>query len=110
MPTTRGSSSNGGSAARSQQEAGDAEMATFLNENQDHIPMPAPSTEQALHSVPRRLSNPMAEVVALSAAEAGSASEAGVNAAYDEYAGKGGSAGEEGVNADCGDSAWEGSD
>ena len=84
----------------------------FLNGNVEHIPIevPALSTEQALQAVPRRLSNPKAEVAALSAGEAGSGGEAGMDAAYDEYAGETGSAGEEGVNAGCGDSAGQGSD
>ena len=83
-----------------------------LNGNIEHIriEVPALSTEQALQAVPRRLSNPKAEEAALSAGEAGSADEAGVDTAYDEYAGEAGSAGEEGVNAGCGDSAGEGSD
>ena len=54
--------------------------------------------------------NPTAEVTALSAGESGSADQAGVVAAYDEYAGEAGSAGEECVNAGCGDSAGESSD
>ena len=76
----------------------------FLNGNQDHLPIEvsALSTRQALQAVPRRLSNLKAEVAALSAGEAGFAGEAGVDAAYDEYAGEAGSAGEEGVNAGCG--------
>ena len=88
-----------------------AEMVMFLNGNIDHIPieMPALSTEQALPAVPRRLSNPTAEVAALSAGEAGFAGEAGVDAACDEYAGEAESSGEEGVNAGYGDSAGEGS-
>ena len=97
-----------------------AEMVMFLDGNIKHIPseVPALSTEQALQAVPRRLSNPKAEVAALSAGGAGSAGSAGVDSAYDEYvdsaydeyAGEAGSAGEEGVNAGCGDSAGEGSD
>ena len=87
-------------------------MISFLNGNKDHIPieLPALSTEQALQAVPRRLPNPMAEMAALFAGEAGSAGEEGVDAAYDEYAGEAESAGEEGVNAHCGNSAVEGSD
>ena len=113
MPTTSGSSLKGASAAGSQQEAGDAEIVMFLNRNQDHIPIevPALSTEQALQTVPRRLSlsNPTAEVAALSAGEAESAGEASVGAAEDEDAGEAGSGGKEGVSAGCGDSAGEGS-
>ena len=88
-----------------------AEMVMFLNGHIKHIPIevPALSTEQALQAVPRRLFNPKAEVAALSAGEAGSVVEAGVDAHYDEYR-EAGSAGEEGVNAGCGDSAREGSD
>ena len=84
----------------------------FLNGNTEHIPIevPALSTEHALQAVPRRLSNPKAEVAALSAGEAGSSGEAGVDVHYDEYAGEAGSVGEEGVNASCGHSAGEGSD
>ena len=99
-------------ASRSSLSAAYAEMDMFLNGNIEHIPteVPALSTEQALQAVPRRLSNPKAEVAALSAGEAGHADEAGVDAHYDEYAGGAGSAGEEGFNAGCGDSAGEGSD
>ena len=98
--------------SRSSLSAAYAEMVMFLNGSIDHIPIevPALSTEQALQVVPRRLSNPKVEVAALSAGEAASAGEAGVDAPYDEYAGEAGSAGEEGVNAGCGDSAGEGSD
>ena len=55
--------------SRSSLSAAYAEMVLFLNGNQDHIPIevPALSAEQALQAVPRRLSNPTAEVVALSA-------------------------------------------
>ena len=83
----------------------------FLNGNIELIPIevPALSTEQALQAVPRRSSNPETEVATLSAAEAGSAGEAGVDAAQNEYVGEAGSAGEEGVNAGCGDSAGDGS-
>ena len=68
----------------------------FLKGNIEHTPIkvPALSTEQALQAVPRRLSNPKAEVAALSAGEAGSADEAGVEAPYNEYAGEARSAGE----------------
>ena len=64
-------------------------MVMFLNGNIKHIPVevPALSTEQALHSVPRRLSNPKAEVAALSAGEAGPAGKAGVGAPCDAYVG-----------------------
>ena len=72
-----------------------AEIVMFLNGNIEHIPIqvPALSTEQTLQAVPRRLSNPKAEVAVLSAGEAGSASEAGVDAHYDEYSGGAKSAG-----------------
>ena len=97
--------------SRSSLSAAYAEMVMFLNDNIDHIPIevPALSTEQALQAVPRRLSNPKAEVAALSAGEAGFAGEAGVDAACDEHAGEAESSGEEGVNAGYGDSAGEGS-
>ena len=67
-----------------------AAMVMFPNGNIDHIPIevPALSTEQALQTVPRCLSNPTAEVAALSAGEAGFAGEAGVDAVCDEYAGE----------------------
>lgn len=57
--------------SRSSLSAAYAEMVLFLNGNQDYIPIevPALSTEQALQAVPRRLSNPTAEVVALSVGE-----------------------------------------
>ena len=98
--------------SRSSLSAAYAEIVMLLNGNIEHMPIEVPtlSTEQALQAVPRRLSNPKAEVAALFAGEAGSAGEAGVDAAYDEYAGEAGSADEEGVNAGCGDSAGEGSD
>ena len=99
--------------SRTSLSAAYAEMVMFLNGNYiEHIPIevPAPSTEQALQAVPRRHSNPKAEVAALSAGEARSAGEAGVDAACDEYIGGAGSAGEEGLNAGCGDSAGKGSD
>ena len=87
-------------------------MAMLLNGNQDHSPMkvPALSPDQALQAVPRKLSSPKAEVAVLSAGEAGSVGEAGVDAAFNEYAGEAGSAGEKGVNAPCGESAGEDSD
>ena len=86
-----------------------AEMVMFLDGNIGHIPIEvqALSTEQALRAVPRRLSNPKAEVAALSAGEAGFAAEAGVDAACEEYAGEAESPGEEGVDAGYGDSAGE---
>ena len=98
--------------SRSSLSAAYAEMVMILNGNVEHIPIevPALSTEQALQAVHRRLCNPNAEVAAFSAAEAGSAVEAGVDAHYDEYTREAGSAGEESVNAGCGDSAREGSD
>ena len=58
--------------SRSSLSAAYAEMVLFLNGNQDYFPIevPALSSEQALQEVPRRLSNPTAEVEALSAGEA----------------------------------------
>ena len=54
------------------------------------IEVSAPAMEQALQAVPRRLSNPMAEVEALFAGGAESAGEAKEDGAYnDEYAGEG---------------------
>ena len=99
-------------SSRSNLSAAYAEMVMFLIGNIEHMPIevPALSTEQALQAVPRRLSNPKAEVSALAAGEAGSAGEAGVDTTCDEYAGEAGSAGEEGVNAGCSDSAGEGSE
>ena len=45
-----------------------AEMTLFLNGNQEYIPVkvPALSTQQAQEASPHRLTNPRAEVVALS--------------------------------------------
>ena len=95
--------------SRSSLSAACAEMVVFINGNIEHMPteVPALSTEQA--TLPS-LQPEKAEVAALSAGEAEYAGEAGVDAAYDEYAREAGSASEEGVNAGCGDSTREGSD
>ena len=95
--------------SRSNPSAAYAEMGMLLNGSIERMPIevPALSNEQALQAVPRRLSNPKAEVTALAAGSAGSAA---VDAAYDGYAGEAGSTGEEIINAGCGDSAGEGSD
>ena len=50
MPTTRRCNSNGASAARSQQEAGDAEMVTFLNENQNLSRLQCQPCQRSRHS------------------------------------------------------------
>ena len=54
--------------SRSQLAGGYVEMTLFLKGNQEYIPVevPALSTQQAQEALPRRLTNPRAEVVALS--------------------------------------------
>ena len=84
----------------------------FLNGNQDHIAMEMPHLwpEKALQAVPHRLHNLKEDMAALSAGNTGTAGEAGVDTAYDEYARKMRSAVVKGVNACCGESTGEGSD